>query len=415
MSNFKVLKIDNPEDSWDARQKLIEGWDADAIRNATVLVIGAGAIGNETIKNLALLGFGNTIICDLDTIETSNLTRTALFTEHDIGKKKAPLAAARMREMNLEPTAIADSFDGDVVYALGDGVFRRATLVLGCLDNVETRMHVNKICMRYGIPYIDAGIGALGCNLQVMKGHEYGCYACFAPAYKFEDRFRNSCDITKKKAATAGKAATVQTTSAIIAGLQVQEALKIVCDMSPEFGIELYYQGTFHSFDKFRMRVDPKCTCHQLSPRTDIRETPLSHHNTLRELLTYTSAQGFRELSILDDKLRDFIATVDCPACGKSMRIFRPLYQVYSNDFYCDDCRGSTHQLFERIDKYVDFSLETTPDEILDLTLEELGIPAFHVLPLYDPDSENYDRAYFELTGDLKQVLPNYYQKHKEH
>ena len=101
MNSFKVIRTENPDDQWDARQKLIDGWNADAIRNATVLVIGAGAIGNETIKNLALLGFGNTIICDLDTIETSNLTRTALFTEHDIGKKKAPLAADRMREMNL--------------------------------------------------------------------------------------------------------------------------------------------------------------------------------------------------------------------------------------------------------------------------------------------------------------------------
>ena len=414
MSSFKVLRTEIPDDQWDARQKLIDGWDADAIRNATVLVIGAGAIGNETIKNLALLGFGNTIICDLDTIETSNLTRTALFTEHDIGKRKAPLAAARMREMNLEPTAVADSFDGDVVYALGDGVFRRSTIVLGCLDNVETRMHVNKVCMRYGIPYIDAGIGALGCNLQVMKGHEFGCYACFAPPYKFEDRFRNSCDITKKKAAAAGKAATVQTASAIVSGLQVQEALKVVCDMNPEFGIELNYQGTYHGFGKYRMRVDPDCTCHQLSPRTNIRETPLSNRNTLREFLAYTSARGFRELSLLDDKLRDFIVSVECPACGKERRIFRPLYQVFHDDFYCDSCRNSAVQKYDRVDKMVDFSLEATPDEILDLTLEELGVPAFHVLSVYDPESEDYACAYFELTGDLERVLPEYAQKHTE-
>ena len=411
---FKTKKVSFHEDAWDARQRLVAGWDAEAIKKATILVIGAGAIGNETIKNLALLGFGNVVICDLDTIETSNLTRTVLFNQHDVGKKKASLAAERMLEMNLESTACADSFDGDIVYELGDGVFRRATVVVGCLDNVETRMHVNRICMRYDIPYVDAGIGSLGCTLQVMNGHNCGCYACYAPDYKYEDRFRMSCDATKKKAVSAGKMPTVQTASAIVAGMQVQEVLKIVCGMNPQFGVELHFQGTANMFNKFNMPIDPNCMCHMSDARQSVMETAYSYKTTLREFLQYTTALGFDVLTMEDEKLGNFITKVKCPNCGCERVINQPMYKIFSNDFYCGNCRKSG--LFEE-NFYVDivsssiyrFSLAETPDYILDMTLENLGIPAFHVVATMNSATEEY--CYFELSDDIKTVMPNYFNK----
>ena len=100
MKGFASKGIQYTGEKWDDRQSRIEGWDAEAIRNATILVIGAGAIGNETLKNLALLGFGNVIVCDMDQIELSNLTRTVLFSHDDIGKGKSELAAQKFLKMN---------------------------------------------------------------------------------------------------------------------------------------------------------------------------------------------------------------------------------------------------------------------------------------------------------------------------
>ena len=64
---------------------LLSWFDTERVRNARVLVVGAGALGNEVLKNLALFGVGNIYVVDYDTIEYSNLTRSILFREEDAG------------------------------------------------------------------------------------------------------------------------------------------------------------------------------------------------------------------------------------------------------------------------------------------------------------------------------------------
>ena len=80
-----------------ARHRLVDGWDQDKIARASVMVVGAGAIGNEVIKLLALYGVGHVLIVDFDTVELSNLSRSLLFREADIGRAKAVVAAERAR------------------------------------------------------------------------------------------------------------------------------------------------------------------------------------------------------------------------------------------------------------------------------------------------------------------------------
>ena len=63
------------------RQTLIEWWDQERVAAARFLVIGAGAIGNEVLKNLALLGAGRVLVYDMDKVERSNLSRAVLFRE----------------------------------------------------------------------------------------------------------------------------------------------------------------------------------------------------------------------------------------------------------------------------------------------------------------------------------------------
>src|SRR5436853_126669 len=71
------------------RFRLISWWDQAKLANAKVLVVGAGALGNEIVKNLALLGVGNLLIADLDKIENSNLSRSVLYRASDNGTHKA--------------------------------------------------------------------------------------------------------------------------------------------------------------------------------------------------------------------------------------------------------------------------------------------------------------------------------------
>src|SRR5688572_11349534 len=82
-----------------ARLEAIEWWDQALLSRSRVLVIGAGALGNEVIKNLALLGVGHVAIADMDTIEASNLSRSVLFREKDEGAGKAECAAREAKKI----------------------------------------------------------------------------------------------------------------------------------------------------------------------------------------------------------------------------------------------------------------------------------------------------------------------------
>src|SRR3954471_13616406 len=87
-----------------SRLRLIPWWRQEKLASAKVLVVGAGALGNEVLKNLALLGVGTTYVIDLDTVEPSNLSRSVLFRAEDGGRGKAEVAARRACEINPDVT-----------------------------------------------------------------------------------------------------------------------------------------------------------------------------------------------------------------------------------------------------------------------------------------------------------------------
>ena len=85
-----------------SRLEIIPWWEQNILKNAKVLVIGCGALGNEIVKNLAMVGIGNIFVVDMDSIEISNLTRSILFRKEDLGKSKARTICRRVKEINDE-------------------------------------------------------------------------------------------------------------------------------------------------------------------------------------------------------------------------------------------------------------------------------------------------------------------------
>ena len=130
--NIELTSTDFEEDKY-SRLRLIPWWDQDRLKNATIMVVGAGAIGNELVKNLTLLGIGKILIFDMDGIENTNLTRSVLYRAKDVGRYKAEVAAERAMEIN--PDVKAKAFVSNIIDDVGLGVFRRMDVVLGGLDN----------------------------------------------------------------------------------------------------------------------------------------------------------------------------------------------------------------------------------------------------------------------------------------
>ncbi len=264
---FAVTGIVDPEQNPFDRQERIDWWDQQRLKCAKVLVVGAGAIGNETLKNLALLGIGNIYIADFDVVSTSNLSRTVLFRRGDKGKKKARIAAERTRELSLLQDVRVHWFHGDVVWELGSGVFRSVDLVLGCLDNVETRLAINRQCWLVGRPWIDSGILELGGHVTVFIPPDPPCYQCAATTQQLTSaRKRYSCDDFKRASFSEGKMPTVQVTSSLISAIQVQEAVKLLCGQKVLSGHKLYYQVRLNDFDVMRLPVSECCTGHVTYP-----------------------------------------------------------------------------------------------------------------------------------------------------
>ena len=111
--------------------RLIPWWDQEKTGAAQVMVVGAGALGNEILKNLALLGIGRIYVVDFDNIENSNLSRSVLYRERDEGSSKAEIAARAVEEINPDCRVIW--INGNVAWDVGLGLFRRMNVVIGGL------------------------------------------------------------------------------------------------------------------------------------------------------------------------------------------------------------------------------------------------------------------------------------------
>jgi hypothetical protein len=139
-----------------ARHRAIDGFSQQALQASRFAVVGAGAIGNEVVKNLCLLGVGRIDLYDLDTVELHNLTRSVLLRETDVGTGKAQSVARRAAE--LDPAVVVKAIPGDVWQTLDFGALREYCCVIGALDNFEARMRLNLLCWIAGVDWINAAI-----------------------------------------------------------------------------------------------------------------------------------------------------------------------------------------------------------------------------------------------------------------
>ncbi len=413
MGKFVIEKMIDAEENPFDRQERIEWWSQEKLRQAKVMVVGAGAIGNETLKNLALLGIGNIFIVDFDTISTSNLSRTVLFRKTDKGKKKAEVAAERTRELCLSEDVNISWFHGDLVWDLGTGVYREMDVVLGCLDNVETRFAVNRQCWLAGTPWIDAGIYELGLRLSVFTPPNPPCYQCGASqAQILAARQRYSCDDFKKALLKEGKMPTVQIASAIVSAIQVQEAIKLICSQEAAVGKKIYFQGKNNDYDILDLPVNPQCFTHTLS-YPDIISLPLTSTVTIREFLEYVAQENYSgsgaTLDFSGD--RNFVVSAVCRSCGKSLEFLRPSFRIYDTETVCQECQAKGVNI-EQVDPEIEtekiilgqFSLSETDERILNMSLHDIGVPCVHVVAVKDQE-EQY--TYYELSGDKALLFDN--------
>ncbi|XP_015242732.1 SUMO-activating enzyme subunit 2 [Cyprinodon tularosa] len=157
---------------------------ADSLSSCKVLVVGAGGIGCELLKNLVLTGFKNIDVIDLDTIDVSNLNRQFLFQKKHVGKSKAEVA--KESALQFCPTANITAYHDSIMNPdYNVEFFRKFSLVMNALDNRAARNHVNRMCLAADIPLIESGTAGYLGQVTVIKKGMTECYECVPkPAQK---------------------------------------------------------------------------------------------------------------------------------------------------------------------------------------------------------------------------------------
>jgi len=148
------------------------------IKESKVLLVGAGGIGCEVLKNLVLTGFSELEIIDLDTIEVSNLNRQFLFNKESVGKAKSHVAKTSVLKFN--PNVNITSHLGDIMDTkYGVAFFNKFKLVINALDNKKARSHVNRMCLSCDIPLIESGTMGYTGQVEFIKKGISLCYECY--------------------------------------------------------------------------------------------------------------------------------------------------------------------------------------------------------------------------------------------
>jgi adenylyltransferase/sulfurtransferase len=357
-----MLNLSLDESGRHHRQELITWWDQKKLQKSKVLVVGAGAIGNEVVKNLVLVGVGSIDVCDMDTIENSNLSRCVFFREQDLGEYKSQVLARRASELdkNISVTAFTDS-----VQRMGIGQLAEYDLVIGALDNREARAWVNQACRKLGKAWIDGAIEGLRGIVRFFD-EEGPCYACTLTEEDYKGMsHRRSCALLAPEDLLAGKTPTNATTASLVAGVQVQEAIKYLvgrADLLSLVGACWVYVGDSMTSYVTKYRQDPECQAHDKYEEIVALSNQIG---TLKELINLSLEKLDSNTEFVVDFEEDVVTIYPCPDHGGS-QITRVRSSLNLGAGRCDSCQ---RELLGDISSSV-----SQGSEMLLLTPAEIGL-----------------------------------------
>lgn len=372
-----------------SRFHLIAWWNQEKIRAAKILVVGAGALGNEVLKNLALMGIGEIFVIDFDLIESSNLTRSVLYRASDCGKTKSEVAAEATRSMNPECQVIP--IHGNVMSEIGLGIVKDVDVVIGCLDNREARLWVNRMCWKVNTPWVDGGIQEINGVVKTFIPPNGSCYECGMTENDYRlINLRYSCPMLKQEDILEGKVPTAPTISSIVGGMQTQEALKLIHKLPVAEGAAHVFNGQTNQLYTTRFQRNEDCLSHETYGEA-VRLPIQAKSNTASDL--FAAAREHFLAGDLELRLdRDLITDFECAPCGIKRDVMKSMYDVSAKDSLCEQCGEGMRP--NRI------HVVHESDSLASRTLNDIGIPSYDILNV----GNRHESKWFLLDGDRETV-----------
>ena len=385
---MEVTKIKDPTRDRYRALAFNSAWNLETIRNASALIVGAGALGNEVGKNLALMGLRTILIVDRDTVEVANLTRSVFFREKDHGRPKAVVLAERLVELNPEVNAIA--LDGDIDQVLGLGLVRRMDLIFSCLDNRMARRSVNRACEKLAKPWVDGAMENLLGDITVCIPDETPCYECGLTANDKEIIARaTSCQHIALQNLALGKIPTISTMGSIISALQVQEALKLLHGNRRvlKSGNRLVINCESNDFYITAGERNEACEGHfRYGEITEMPGWSVDHTSGQQILKHFAQTDSSKAHLRLG---REIVVGLRCHNCEVTEDLGQAVHLLSEAILRCLICGNARETLTTNV------ILGDEP--FSDWPLSRLGIPRLDVLEA----RSSRDCVWYEMTGDL--------------
>lgn len=342
-----------------ARQELVlDGETGRRIRQTRVLVVGAGAGGNEVLKNLALMGFGHFTIVDFDPIESSNLSRTTLFSKEHIGQSKSEVAAEVISKLSLHEEPQITSYNLRI-QDVGKQVFLDNDIVISCVDTNDARAYLNEWCVRLRKPFLEMGFEKFVIQVCFFPNAARGD-ACLREVIgygEFSGR-RQSCSRLKMADTGLQHIPTIQVSSALAGAFVATEVILYLQGRSRLENKLLQYSAEHHRCGVFDVPQSEQCLLHR-DGDLSLVEAGLDSTATVRALL-----ERMKEVTGEECMLRlpgEFIFSMECEGCGQELSIGRFKADVYDKERWCDACLEAG--------KYEELPISSSWSEIREMNL----------------------------------------------
>lgn len=212
------------------------------LKQARVLVVGAGGLGGPALYYLAAAGIGIIHIVDTDIVSITNLNRQILYTEEDIGHSKAQVACQRLSQLDhalhLVPHVL------QLTQANIDQLLEQVDLVVDCVDNAQTRHVVNAGCVRHRLPLVEGGVNRFDGYIFPIVPGETACYACAHPTVN---------------AKPDSPIPILGATAGVIGCMQAATAVRMLCQLPVASGIRHMFSLVDLSQHAVPVARDPHC------------------------------------------------------------------------------------------------------------------------------------------------------------
>jgi sulfur-carrier protein adenylyltransferase/sulfurtransferase len=262
------------------------------LKNARVLVIGAGGLGSPALMYLAAAGVGTLGVVDFDVVDESNLQRQVIHGQSDVGTPKALSAKASVAEINPYVTVVVheERLDNDNVMR----IFGDYDLIVDGTDNFATRYLVNDACVLLGKPYVWGSIYRFDGQASVFWT-EYGpCYRCLYPEPP-PPGMVPSC----------AEGGVLGVLCASVGSVQVTEAIKLLTGIGePLLGRLMVYDALEMSYRTVNVRKDPECAICGANPTV----TELVDYEAFCGVISPEAAEAAADATISVRTLADWLA-----------------------------------------------------------------------------------------------------------